>query len=43
MSVQLYSAIIHGEKFNVNRIYPRFIVAQEIPTEWKEKEAYQRS
>lgn len=39
MSVQLYLAIIHREEFNVSRIYLRFVVAQEIPTEWKEKEA----
>lgn len=43
MSVQLYLAIINGEKFDANRICPRLIVAQEILTEWKEKEADGRS
>lgn len=43
MRVQLYLAIINREKFNANGIYPRLVVAQEILTEWKEKEAYERS
>lgn len=43
MSVQLYLAVISGEKFNANRICPRLVVAQETLTECKEKEAYGRS
>ena len=43
MSVQLYLTIISREKFNANRIYTRLFVAQQILTEWKEKEVNERS